>query len=235
MIYNCTNIIQTVFDKIPQQCLLCHQTTHTGQPLCEHCQADLPINALHCSCCSLPLFNEAQLCGQCQQQLKAYQSSHIPWRYESFMRQLIRKFKFDQDFSSGRLLIDLYIETLLKQHVPIPEVIIPVPSHPSRIRKRGINISLWLAKQIGKKLTVEVNNQLIEKKRSGIVQHELDRQQRLKNLQGAFAIKKHADYRHVAVIDDIVTTGATADEVSRVLKANGVEQIQVWALARTPL
>jgi len=173
------------------------------------------------------------LCGYCQKNNPAFQSSHIPFRYQSSIQQWIKNFKFNNDLVKGKALSDLFCETLSSNKPLLPEALIPVPLHASRVRQRGYNQALFLARFISKNTGIPVDRRLIRKIRKTPPQHELDQKTRLSNLNNAFSLAGPCSYQHIAIIDDVVTTTATVNEIARLLAGQGVENIQVWAIARS--
>ena len=115
----------------------------------------------------------------------------------------------------------------------LPECIIPVPLHPQRLRVRGFNQALELARIIAKQLNIPLNYSLCQRDKSTPFQSGLSAKQRKQNLKNAFIVTKPHAYKHVAIFDDVVTTGTTVNELAKQLKNSGVETIEVWAIART--
>lgn len=116
----------------------------------------------------------------------------------------------------------------------IPDLLIPVPLHPSRLRKRGYNQALELARPLGRRLGIPVRHDVLRRTRCTGAQTELDAAARVGNVRGAFALASLPAQRHVALVDDVMTTGATLAEAALVLLAAGMDRVDVWALARTP-
>lgn len=129
--------------------------------------------------------------------------------------------------------------TLLAEHLrhdagALPDLILPCPLHPRRYRSRGFNQAAVVAAELGRSLNIPVDYALCARTKAMPPQTGLDRATRLKNLKDAFVLNARPP-RHVAIVDDVVTTGATTDHLARTLKAAGAEFVSVWALARTPL
>ena len=117
-----------------------------------------------------------------------------------------------------------------------PEVIIPVPLHTGRLRERGFNQALELARPVAARLRIPINIHACARTRGTAAQSDLPAAQRTKNVKGAFELREPLKEVHrVAIIDDVMTTGATVDELARVLIAAGVENVQVWVCARAVL
>lgn len=177
------------------------------------------------------------LCGSCQRQPPPYRRCTAVYRYEDPLPALVAGMKFRARLNLVRLLGELLAEELLASaEAPDwtwPDAIVPVPLHPQRLRQRGYNQALELARIVGRRLALPVDIACCRRIRSTQAQSALEERQRLTNIRGAFAVTAPLP-RHVAILDDVVTTGATVSELARLLRRNGCEQVDVWALARTP-
>jgi len=233
MINKCINFIQDVV--FAQSCMNCGRPSDTPHAICSKCYPQLPENRLCCRQCALPLQTEtSHLCGHCQKASPVFQSAFIPLRYESPIDQWIWKFKFRNDLVSGRLLAELFLQKWQEAGLAIPEILVPVPLHASRLRQRGFNQSLWLARYIGTELGIPVDSRTVRRNLKTPPQHELNLQKRTTILRKAFTLNGEFEYQNVAIIDDVLTTGSTVNEISKLLRNNGCETITCWAIARTP-
>lgn len=144
--------------------------------------------------------------------------------------------KFDKKliytYLLGKLLAE-YIKGL--PLAAMPEVMIPVPLHPKRLRERGFNQSTEIAKLLKKYLTLPINQSILVREKYTQAQTRLKAKDRSRNLKDAFCSLKSTNYEHIALIDDVMTTGSTAQEASKILKKQGTKQISVWCLARATL
>jgi ComF family protein len=218
---------------LPSRCLLCGARGDNGFDLCAACLADLPRNDCRCARCALPLEAPAALCGRCVRRAPPWDSAWAPFRYAYPLDRLEARFKFGADLAAGRLLSNLWIASRAPEE--LPKAIVPVPLHRSRLRLRGYNQALELAGPLAKALRVPLLRDALQRTRSTDAQTELSALQRRRNVRGAFAAHLDGEApRHVAVLDDVFTTGATLAECARVLKRAGVARVDVWALARAP-
>jgi ComF family protein len=236
MIYNWLK--NKLFSLISKQCLLCLSPTHNKYLLCSGCEQDLPENTFSCIICALPFAtthnHEKQLvCGKCQKNPPHYTTSIIPHVYASPLKQLITQLKFHGNLVYTPLLAQIFIGSIKQRKNNLPECIIPMPLHPQRLRERGFNQALELARVIATKLKIPLDYSLIERNKATPYQSGLSAKQRKQNLKNAFSTTKLHSYKHVAIFDDVVTTGTTVNELARQLKLSGVETIEVWAIART--
>ena len=223
---------------ISKQCVLCLSPTDNTHLLCSECEMDLPKNASHCVRCALPLpitqaNQEMLICGQCQKISPYYTTSLIPHLYASPLRELIGQLKFHGNLSYSPLLAQSFIHSLKDRKHNLPECIIPVPLHKQRLHERGFNQALELARIIAKQLQIPLDYALCQRNKATPFQSGLSAKQRKQNLKNAFSLSKNHHYKHIAIFDDVVTTGTTVNELAKQLKKSGVEIIEVWAIART--
>ncbi|WP_328986818.1 ComF family protein [Thiorhodovibrio winogradskyi] len=222
----------------PPTCVLCGAAGFGELDLCLGCLADLPDIAPSCGCCALPLpagAPDGMRCGGCQRQPPAYDRCIALFRYQGAVTRLIGDFKFRQRLHLGRLFGQLLAEAARWQpDVSLPELLVPVPLHPSRLRQRGYNQSLEVARVASHELGIDVDGGRIERVVATPPQLRLARAERQSNVRDAFRVRQPLCARHVAIVDDVVTTGATVGELARVLRQAGVERVDVWAVGRTP-
>jgi len=219
----------------PPVCTLCGAAGHEGVDICRGCLNDLPFNHHACRRCALPLPDAVptgSLCGHCQKQPPKFDCCHAPLRYAYPLDHLISSLKFRSKLAHGKLLSQLIAGHLIQQQCELPELIIPVPLHASRQRERGFNQALELARPLGKHFGLPVESSYMLRSRATSPQMGLDKQARRKNIRGAFELKGELSARHVAIVDDVVTTGNTVNELAARLRQGGVERVDVWAVAR---
>lgn len=218
---------------LPPRCLLCGAQGHDGIDLCADCAAELPRNHHCCARCALPLPTSAALCGQCQRHPPTWDAAWAPFRYGWPLDRLESRYKFGAALAAGRALGALWQREPLT--VEQPALIVPVPLHRTRLRRRGYNQALELARPLAKALGVPCRHDVLRRVRATDAQTELDAVTRRRNVRAAFAVREGIVLpSHVAVLDDVMTTGATLAECARVLKHAGVQRVDVWALARAP-
>ncbi|HJU07549.1 MAG TPA: ComF family protein [Rhodanobacteraceae bacterium] len=217
----------------PARCLLCGVRGARGTGLCEACASELPRNDRCCARCALPMELSAPLCGRCARRAPQWDSAWAPFRYEYPLDRLEARFKFGGDLAAGRVLAQAWCESIAPSD--LPQAIVPVPLHRARLRSRGYNQSLELAKPLSKSLHVPLLRDALQRTRATAAQSELTAVQRRRNVRGAFVAHfDHDPPQHLAILDDVFTTGATLAECARVLKRAGVKRVDVWALARAP-
>lgn len=207
--------------------------------LCHPCRDELPVNRWHCRCCALPLAfpSSGLLCGDCLKHPPPFDTAFIPWRYQYPLDGMIGRYKYNGQRKFGRPLMadlgNLLEKALHDGRITRPEALIPAPMDATRRRQRGFNQAQDIAETIGGQLNIPLASGLVQRVRRVHAQRELNREARLANLRGVFEVTSAAPNR-VAIVDDVVTTGATVRVLASVLREAGAREIQVWALARTP-
>jgi ComF family protein len=156
---------------------------------------------------------------------------HAPYRYAAPLDRLIPALKFGGKLAHARLLGELLAEELAASGARRPELILPVPLHARRLRERGYNQALELARPVARALGLPLETRACTRLRATAAQSGLDLKARRANLRGAFAVPA-LGVKHVAVLDDVVTSGSTVAELARALARAGVERVDVWAVAR---
>lgn len=224
----------------PPRCLMCGRPGRDGADLCEHCHQQLPFNKAACISCALPLppnTSESAICGRCQKKPPYYDQAFSVFSYEQPVVWLIQQLKFNGKLVHARLLGELLADLACVEKVIVDEdvCILPVPLHKNRLRLRGFNQSIELARALSKKTGWPMELNKVVRMRETSAQTGLDAKARRKNIRGAFAVVEALVHKQVVLVDDVVTTGSTVNELSRVLKKAGVEKITVLSLARAPL
>ncbi len=222
---------------LPGRCLICGAASGQALDLCSGCERELPQNRSCCPVCALPIgadIEASALCGQCQSNPPPYHYCLAPLRYEFPVNLLINRFKHHGKFSAGALLAECLLRKLYRQP-ELPDLLIPVPLHWRRRWQRGFNQSAWLADYLGRRLDIPVCHKVLRRTRYTPQQQGQSRSQRLRNLKGAFHLREKLTGKAIGLVDDVVTTGSTINELGRVLRAGGADRVDVWCLARTPL
>ncbi|CAN5366280.1 ComF family protein [soil metagenome] len=222
----------------PFTCVICADPTQRNLDLCLPCEQELPRINNACCHCALPLTNtDMTICGACLASPPPYDRTLALCYYQQPLERLIINLKFHQRLLYAKVLGTLMTEYLIEFYADtaLPECIIPVPLHQRRLRERGYNQALEIARPIHKYLKIPIDTHHCQRLRPTQAQSGLHAKQRQDNVFQAFTVATNFKPRHVAIIDDVVTTGHTVAELSRVLRLAGVEQIDVWCCARTKL
>ncbi|NLU00421.1 ComF family protein [Pseudomonas lundensis] len=222
-----------------QNCLLCDEPSATRQPVCGPCKHELPWLQTPCQRCALPLSMPGLTCGSCLKHPPAFEGVHAPWLYDFPVDSLILRFKHNSRWPFGRLLAALLSQSLLdryQQAQPRPDVLLPVPLSAARQRQRGYNQCVMLGQWLSDHLDIPCQAHWLLRTQDTPAQQALDAKARKRNLLNAFALGPDAQVRglHVALVDDVLTTGATAQSLALLLLKAGAKRVDVYCLARTP-
>ncbi len=226
--------------KNTQTCLICDEATESPDCVCNCCETELPWLMEHCEICALPLAMQGLICGQCQQQPPAFKQVVAPWTFSFPVDTLITRFKHQARWPLGHLLGRLLGRFLRHRfenaELHRPDCLLPVPMAAKRLRERGYNQAQMLARWLGQDLGIAFDEHLLLRPHETVAQQALDAKTRKRNLLGAFALAPDAQVqgRHFALVDDVLTTGATAHSLARLLMQAGARQVDVYCLARTP-
>jgi ComF family protein len=225
--------------KNKQSCLLCDEPADSSTPICMACETELPWLGEHCQTCALPLPTGGLSCGQCLSDPPAFNQVVAPWTYSFPVDSLITRFKHSAKWPLGRLLAELLGQALQHRYeddLDRPDALLPVPLAKRRLRKRGFNQAAMLARWLGSSLGLTCDEQLLRRIQDTEAQQELNADARQRNLRNAFALAPEAliSGKHLALVDDVMTTGATAKTLARLLMDAGATRVDVYCLARTP-
>ncbi|MGN6481918.1 ComF family protein [Luteibacter sp.] len=216
---------------LPLRCLLCGADGHDGIELCAGCTEALVLNRFHCDRCALPLARTMERCTDCAKTARPWQRAWVPYRYAWPLDLLETRFKFGGDLVAGKVLSRRWIAAGAPPG--LPQAIVPVPLHAARLRERGFNQALELARPLARHHGIPLRPELLQRLRSTDAQSELDAEARAANIRDAFVASVPPGLGHVAVVDDVMTTGATLEACTLALQRAGVARVDVWALART--
>ncbi len=214
---------------LAQPCVLCGERTRGGL-LCAACEADLPrLPAARCPRCALPSPGGA-LCGACLKQPPAFDRCTAVFSYDFPLDALIRHYKY----GGAQELASLFAAALATELTgqPRPELIVPMPLHPARLRERGFNQALEIARHLGDRLAVPCRH-ACQRQRDTPPQAGLDLKARRRNLRGAFACADTLAGKRIALLDDVMTSGSSLDALATTARRAGAADISVWVVART--
>lgn len=228
------DLTHLLYRYLPHLCLLCGD--HATNILCEACDTELPRNHHRCPTCALPLAAKQLVCGDCLALPKPYALTICPLIYRHPVDQLVMRMKKQNPRIAARAALPSLHQNLEAHYPdqdPWPNLIVPVPSHPWSRLRRGFNQAHALAEVLGDRYQIPVRPLV---RHTGIAkpQKSLDRKTRFANLRKVFDCPTRLQGETIAVVDDVITTGATAMLMSECLLKAGVAKVHIWALARTP-
>ena len=217
----------------PQTCIFCESSNTQDISVCNACLGDLPFHKMaHCPQCALPCESNL-ICGHCITSPPDFDKTIAIFRYEYPISQLIQHYKYAHQLNLSGLFSGLLLDKIT--NLTKPDLIIPMPLHPKRLSERGFNQSLEIAKLISNALATPVNYQACIRNQYAPPQASLPLKQRARNMQGAFECNQSLDGLRVALIDDVMTTGASMNALAKAIKAKGASHVECWVIARTLL
>lgn len=215
---------------LQQHCFLCH--AYSDKVICPKCQQDLPHrhSVKHCGQCGIPLLKEGY-CIRCIKMQPAFHHTYYCLYYHYPLKPIIHATKYYNDLVMLSYLGKFMCESI---HADLPDVFVPVPLHPRRLKERGYNQSLILANILGRYHQVPVDIHISQRIKYTESQARLSPDNRYKNVQNAFKVKTPLPkaWQHIVLVDDVMTTGNTANALAKEFKKAGARQVDVWVLAR---
>ncbi|MDX1724019.1 MAG: ComF family protein [Pseudomonas sp.] len=225
--------------KNKQACLLCDEPADSAHSLCDSCESELPWLGARCQVCALPLPHAGLTCGGCLRRPPRFDRVEAPWRYAFPIDSLITRFKHQAKWPLGRLLGELlsqHLQHAFDEGLAKPDLLLPVPLAERRQRQRGFNQAALLAQWLSEQLQLPVQQHWLQRLIDTPAQQQLDAATRKRNLRRAFALAPGSQVGdlHLVLVDDVLTTGATAESLARLLKQAGAARVDIYCLARTP-
>ena len=222
----------------PKHCVLCEQLSRQNMNICSDCEKELPVIVSCCHQCAstLPPSSPDALCGKCLQNPPPFDITIALYHYHHPIKQMLGALKFNGQLVYAQLMGQLLLKRIKDeyQHRKLPAYIVPMPLHNHRLGQRGFNQAVEIARPIVKALKIPMVLHHCQRIRDTPAQSLTPAKLRQGNVKSAFRVKPF-NSDHIAVIDDIITTGATAIELCRQIRASGVKKIDLWSCARTPL
>ena len=211
-----------------QDCLLCAAASG-DRVVCAACEAALPVIAAACAGCAIPLPHGGR-CGECLARPFAFDDAAACYEYRFPLDRLVCRFKYAGDLAVGRWLA---LQLAARVAHARPDLVVATPVTRRRLRERGFNQALELAKGVARRVGARCDIAGLAKPSETPAQSGLTRRERRANLRDAFRCDLDVAGLHVAVVDDVMTTGATLDAVASVLKRRGAARVSAWCVART--
>lgn len=220
---NCLNFGQNIFGA---DCLLCG--AYSGpETLCRDCLDHLPyLPASKCKICANP--SPGPICGVCLAKPPLFSRTLAIFSYEFPVDALVQSLKYRGNLALASTFAQMLVEA--SKDFPMPDFIMPVPMHPSKLKERGFNQAAEIAKGVSGKTGIAMIES--RKIRDTPSQTSLPWKERERNVRGAFSCGMKLDSRHVAIIDDVLTTGSTVGELAKVVLGRGAGEVSVWVVAR---
>jgi ComF family protein len=222
--------IRPLFNRVvPPACLLCG--ARSTRSLCPGCLADLPWHRQpQCPQCALPT-PDGQLCGACLQHPPAFDRTQAALTYAFPLDQMIPRLKYHGQLAIAPVLGECLAQAL--EHAPRPDRLIAMPLHAARIRERGFNHATEIARSVARQLGLPLDLDSCRRTRDTPPQMGLKYDARRRNVRGAFSCSGEVQEQRIALIDDVMTTGTSLDELAATLKLAGALEVSCWVVART--
>ncbi|UCV07290.1 ComF family protein [Dechloromonas denitrificans] len=214
-------------DAFPGSCLLCGSDSPDAL-LCPACTADLPAPPSACcpQCAEQTTYGER--CGACLKDPPHFDQTLAAFHYDFPVNRIIQALKYGHQLAVAKWL-GYQLAALIK---PGEQLIVPLPLHPERLRERGFNQSMEIARGVGKQLNLPVDHCSLFRNRPTPRQADLPLKERRKNVRGAFECTADMTGKNILLIDDVMTSGATLNECARVLKLHGAAHVTAVVAAR---
>lgn len=215
----------------PGLCLACGCELDNAESLCECCGKQLRRVPNPCLHCGQPNPVSGRICPACLLNPPRWQRLTAPLQYRGLTRDYLQQLKYSEALHLSKTLCRQCFEPF-RDSRPKPELLLPVPLHRQRLLERGYNQADEIATLWSREFGIPLERNALTRIRATASQSGLSAVQRAQNLRAAFNYRPTGDFRHVAIVDDIVTTGSTVGEITKLLHRAGIEYVEVWALAR---
>lgn len=229
------NLIDFVF---PPQCPLCSSPNESPDPhsLCSSCLSEVTFIAPpFCIKCGTPFasqLEESHLCGRCLREMTTYGTARAVYTFSGSIKRAVHAFKYQNKTSLAKTLIRLMERSPFRLKIDRYDTLVPVPLHTNRLRERGYNQSLLLAREIGRRYGVTVDETILRRIRDSVPQIELTGAERQDNVKGVFSLGGDPAGKKILLIDDVFTTGATINECAKVLLRGAAKKVDILTIAR---
>ena len=245
LVDNFKSFLNIFLNSIQQKsCLFCDETTFNKAAICSPCYADLPWNTNHCSICSLPLPNPTTassqrspkiVCGECISSPPPFNIIIASFRYDIPIGKAIQMLKYHRKRYFATLFAHFLSASVRQayQHTDLPDCLIPVPMHRTKLKLRGFNQAQLISQKLSRQLSIPHHLTTLQKIKPTPSQTGLSKTERIRNLKKSFGLTDSVKGLHIALVDDVVTTKATSELLCTLLINAGAKRVDVWCIART--
>ena len=234
---------QSIFKQLifKESCLLCAQhieqnnknTRPSIHAVCRPCLAELPWHP-KASCPQCGLSSDGNVCGSCLNSPPDFDATKAVFLYAFPINAMMQRYKYGNNLNLGDTFGEFLVEKINAEDcLKNIDLIIPMPMHPRRLKERGFNQALEIAKVLCKKSKEKLDYKSVERRTLTPPQASLPLKERVKNIKGAFKVNADFTGKRIAIIDDVMTTGASLNELAKTLKKAGAGHVECWVIART--
>lgn len=227
-------IFKQIFNSILQQsCILCASHRGGDHGLCNDCLQSLPWHTAQ-KCPQCGLLSDGLICGHCLQSPPSFDATHALFSYDYPLDRLLQHYKYNESLHLADTFADLFIKNLLDTGPAThTDLIMPMPMHHTRLQQRGFNQALEIARLISSRRQIKLDFTSCRRTRLTPPQASLPLKERIKNIRGVFECNKDLQGINIALVDDVMTTGASLNELAKTLKQAGAAHVECWVIART--
>ena len=218
---------------LQQSCILCASHRGGDHGLCNDCLQSLPWHtAPKCPQCGL--LSDGRICGHCLQSPPSFDATHALFSYDYPLDRLLQHYKYRESLHLADTFSALFIKNLLDTgRASHADLIMPMPMHNARLQLRGFNQALEIARLISRRRQIKLDFASCQRTRLTPPQASLPLKERIKNIRGVFECNKDLQGLNIALVDDVMTTGASLNELAKTLKQAGAAHVECWVIART--
>ncbi|KZY68826.1 hypothetical protein A3739_10095 [Oleiphilus sp. HI0067] len=218
------------------RCHLCNKHSDSHNALCKNCLEDIQASQPKCATCSITVRAHESICNDCKNTQPYFDQIFAPCSYEFPISKLCHDFKFLAKKYIAESMSIAIIENRKLSNADYPDLLCAIPMHPKKHEEHQFDQANELATRLSHKTGIRYRNNLLVKTKETKQQKRSNKAARLKNIKNSFSVRniEFVKGNSIAIVDDVVTTGATVDEASRMLKQAGAKRIEIWAFARTP-
>jgi ComF family protein len=218
--------------------MLCASHNGGEHGLCRDCLQSLPWHtAAKCPQCGL--LSDGHICGHCLQSAPSFDATHALFSYDYPLDRLLQHYKYQESLALANTFAALWLDKKSsnisdsQDKKPQIDIIIPMPMHNERLKQRGFNQALEIARLISKHKQIKLDYTSCQRTRLTPPQASLPLKERIKNIRGVFQCHKNLQGLNIALVDDVMTTGASLNELAKTLKQAGAAHVECWVIART--
>lgn len=216
-----------------QNCALCASPKTSKHAVCKPCLNDLPWHP-QTSCPQCGLASSGIICGSCLNSPPDFDATISVFLYAYPVDTMMQRYKYGNMLNLGNTFGEFLAEkTALENHFKNIDLIIPMPMHPQRLKERGFNQALEIAKIVTKNCKEKLDYKSVNRQTLTPPQASLPLKERVKNIKDAFKVDAGLSGKRIAIVDDVMTTGASLNELAKTLKKAGAAHVECWVIART--